>query len=265
MDICIEQQRRQDKSSSLNEDHLLSIVNANQTIILTDKCSANSTALHLNVKQPNFTYPLLENVHFALQPPTKNGRTFLTRGKFKYFHYNCDGHNDIGWGCAYRTLQSVCSWIEDKLMDGRESVVPSILEIQQLLVDIGDKPFEFFGSREWIGAMEVFYVIDGLYDIPCKIMHVPQREDLKKYANILKQYFEEGGGVVMMGGDEDTSSKGIAGLHISGNQAYFLVIDPHFVGRPKSAEELIQCGYIRWQHSSEFVDSSFYNLCLPQI
>lgn len=48
--------------------------------------------------------------------------------------------------------------------------------------------------------------------------------------------------------------------------SYFcLSQDPHFVGVPKSVDDLIHQGYIRWQHTSDFVDSSFYNLCLPQL
>lgn len=104
-----------------------------------------------------------------------------------------------------------------------------------------------------------------MYDVACKIQHIPKREDLKKYASLLKQYFEDYGCLVMMGGDVDCGSKGIAGVHVSGNDAYFLVVDPHFVGKASSAEKLIKDGYVKWQNCSDFVDSSFYNLCMPQI
>lgn len=33
--------------------------------------------------------------------------------------------------------------------------VPSIENIQQTLVSINDKPSDFLGSREWLGALEV--------------------------------------------------------------------------------------------------------------
>lgn len=102
--------------------------------------------------------------------------------------------------------------------------MPTIPQIQETLVSISDKPQSFLGSREWIGALEVFYVIDTLYNISCKIQHVPKTEDLKKYANVVKKYFEDWGGLIMMGGDVDASSKGIAGVHIAGNEAYFLVV-----------------------------------------
>ncbi|XP_055379888.1 probable Ufm1-specific protease 1 [Condylostylus longicornis] len=231
-----------------------------------------------------YCYPLLKNVHLSIPPPTVNGKTSFTYGDFTYYHYKCDLFDDVGWGCAYRTLQSACSWIRNILIKKRsiddkidmdnnkqelkaQSVpdVPTIPEIQKVLVNISDKPESFFGSKEWIGALEVFFVIDTTYDVCCKILHIPENDDIKKYANIIWKYFEEFGGLIMMGGDVDASSKGIAGCHISDNQAYFLVIDPHFVGKPKSIQELIEKGYVRWQHTSEFIDSSFYNLCLPQI
>lgn len=113
--------------------------------------------------------------------------------------------------------------------------------------------------------LKVFYVIDTIYDVSCRIQHIQQSEDVKKYTNLIRNHFDEFGGLIMMGGDVDCGSKGIAGVHISGNEAYLLILDPHFNGRPKNAEELQNRCYVKWQHTSDFIDSSFYNLCLPQI
>ncbi|XP_054738226.1 probable Ufm1-specific protease 1 [Anastrepha obliqua] len=219
-----------------------------------------------------YPYPLLSNVHRYLPPSSKapeadcRSYTFYTKGDWLYFHDGCDGFKDNGWGCAYRTLQSVSSWIVNKRGSSDcDATVPSIKEIQQTIVQIGYRDKEFVGSHDSIGAIEVFYTLDTLYDVVCKIIHVAQHDNLKKYASILKKYFEDYGGLVMMCGDKKDASKGIAGLHISGNQVYLLVIDPHFVGVPKSVQELVDHGCIRWQHTSEFVDSSFYNICLPQL
>lgn len=60
--------------------------------------------------------------------------------------------------------------------------------------------------------------------MPCKIQHIPKSEDVKKYANVIKHYFEQFGGLVMMGGDMDASSKAIAGIHIADNDAYLLIV-----------------------------------------
>lgn len=215
--------------------------------------------------------------------PTKHGKSFFVKGEFDYFHYGCDGLNDVvsvnhvtncqyryintcscklaisisqGWGCAYRTLQSMCSWIAknhsgavDVDKDALNSVdVPTIEEIQQTLVSINDKPPEFLHSTDWLGALEVsetlrckvflsinsyfdsqiFYVIDTLYDVPCRIQHIPCSQDIRKYCNIIKFYLENYGGLIMMGGDVDASSKGIAGMHIAGNDAYLLIVVSYF-------------------------------------
>lgn len=77
----------------------------------------------------------------------------------------------------------------------------------------------------------MFYIVDTLLDVSCRIQHIPQCDSLKKYCNVIKQYFEEYGGLIMMGGDVDSSSKGIVGIHINGNDAYLLVVvsDRNFI------------------------------------
>lgn len=57
-----------------------------------------------------------------------------------------------GWGCGYRTLQTLCSWIT-KI--NKNISVPDIPTIQQTLVKIEDKPNAFLGSKNWIGTVEV--------------------------------------------------------------------------------------------------------------
>lgn len=40
-------------------------------------------------------YELIKNVHLALEKPTVDGHSFLTSSPFEYYHYNCDGFNDV--------------------------------------------------------------------------------------------------------------------------------------------------------------------------
>ncbi|XP_053665404.1 probable Ufm1-specific protease 1 [Anopheles marshallii] len=211
---------------------------------------------------------LLLNVHSNLEPPKPDGNTFLMRGNYHYYHYGCDGFQDMGWGCGYRTLQSICSWIiqNGPPKTASSDEVPNIPTIQQKLVEIKDKPERFFGSREWIGTLEAIYVIDTLYDVSCKVLHIARSDSIAKHADTLRDYFEQYGGLIMMGGDMDAASKGIAGIHVSVDQdVYLLVVDPHFVGRIKTKEELYTKQYVKWQKVEDFVDSSFYNLCLPML
>ena len=46
-----------------------------------------------------------------------------------------------------------------------EWIVPSVRAIQEALVEIGDKPSEFAGSREWVGCFEACLVLDHLFSV----------------------------------------------------------------------------------------------------
>ena len=43
--------------------------------------------------------------------------------------------------------------------------VPSLRGVQEALVEVGDKPAEFVGSREWIGCFEACLVLDHLFSV----------------------------------------------------------------------------------------------------
>lgn len=104
-----------------------------------------------------------------------------------------------------------------------------------------------------------------MYNVNSKIIHVRNGQELPTHLHIIRRHFEEFGCPIMMGGDQDCSSKCIIGIHIGLQEVYFLIIDPHFVGKAKSVEELKSNQWVRWQSIRDFVYSSFYNLCLPQI
>lgn len=36
----------------------------------------------------------------------------LVRGKYEYYHYCQNKMDDNGWGCAYRSLQTLASWFK---------------------------------------------------------------------------------------------------------------------------------------------------------
>lgn len=90
-------------------------------------------------------------------------------------HYCVISPKMQGWGCGYRSLQSICSWVgtrrnlNSKCSNPQQSdpgrVVPSLQRIQETLVEVGDKPASFVGSREWIGSYEVCIVLDQLYEV----------------------------------------------------------------------------------------------------
>lgn len=155
---------------------------------------------------------LLSNVHFGLDTPPLSTKTHLVKGNYSYYHYKCDGFNDVGWGCGYRTLQTMCSWLISQGVKGHtETKVPSIPEIQDTLVCLEDKSANFKGSRDWIGSFEICLVLDELFDTPCKIIHLSSGDQLRTNFMKLEEHFEKISSPVMMGGDQDAASKGILG------------------------------------------------------
>ncbi|CAG5929385.1 unnamed protein product [Menidia menidia] len=144
--------------------------------------------------------------------------------------------------------------------------VPSLPEIQQALVTMGDKEDSFSGSREWVGTFEASLVLDYFYDVSCKLVHVraggTELEDVA--VEELHQHFEKHGCPVMMGGDRDNSSKGVLGVCTGDKGSYLLVVDPHYYGCQLQREELQRRGWVGWKPLSSLDQSSFYNLCMPQ-
>ncbi|KAH8267074.1 hypothetical protein KR018_001712 [Drosophila ironensis] len=220
----------------------------------------------IRIDPKEYRCPLLEDPQRTLVPPTEDGETLTIRGSFRYFHYGCDGQDDAGWGCGYRTLQSAISWIlgrRQTLTDKEEPhpFVPSIAEIQAILVAIGDKGERFEGSRDWIGTLEEFYVIDVLYQLPCRIVHARELRSPEVLEQV-RAYFAEYRGFIAMGGIGDAASKAIVGWHRSPEGVvHLLVVDPHFAKAPATRETLLELGYVRWIPVEEF-PASTYNLCL---
>lgn len=199
-------------------------------------------------------------------------QSHVVKGSHCYYHYTCDGASDMGWGCGYRTLQTMCSWVRMQLSEEEQgrTHVPSILEIQKILVECGDKPASFIGSKEWIGCFEASIVIDYIYDLPCKILHCKSGKLADNLAT-LRDHFKTVQSPIMMGGDTDNASKGILGVcdsydNFGGiSKTHLLVANPHYSDKKEAKEEcLVKEGWIKWTESTVFEESSFYNFCMPQ-
>ena len=214
---------------------------------------------------------LVWNIHRQCEPPLSADTVVLTLGDFQYYHYNCDRVNDAGWGCGYRTLQSMCSWIKAvQDSQGKSTAdVPSINQIQHALVTMDDKQESFCGSKEWIGTIEATLVIDHYYDVACKIIHVPSGAALADHVDTIESHFLTGGSPIMMGGDSDAAAKAICGICRAKNDStdtYLLIVDPHYRdGGAVTTEALLERELLLWKPVNSFMHSSFYNLCLPQL
>ncbi|XP_043933246.1 inactive Ufm1-specific protease 1 isoform X2 [Protopterus annectens] len=210
---------------------------------------------------------LVGNVHIGLplpEEPSSIYRTSLVSGDYHYYHYGCDEVDDRGWGCGYRTLQTICSWLNLSKCCEAYMPVPALREIQEALVEMEDKPKNFIDSKSWIGSFEIALCLDKFYGIPCKILHVPSGKELVEYAEVVYSHFRNSGSPVMMGGDSDNSSKGILGICSGQKGHYLLVLDPHFFGKIVDGEMLKHNRWIQWRKLDSFEYASFYNFCLPQ-
>uniref|UniRef100_A0A665TA18 Ufm1-specific protease 2 n=1 Tax=Echeneis naucrates TaxID=173247 RepID=A0A665TA18_ECHNA len=204
----------------------------------------------------------LRNPHLVLTHPTlDDGKVYLVQGIYSYYHYMQDRMDDNGWGCAYRSLQTICSWFQQQGYVERS--VPTHKEIQQALVDIGDKQVSFVESRQWIGSIEVQAVLNQLLGVTSKIMFVSQGSELASKGRELASHFLNEGTPIMIGGGVLAHTiLGVAWSKTTG-QIRYLILDPHFTGA-EDLQVITDKGWCGWKGPEFWDQTAYYNLCLPQ-
>ncbi|XP_063074666.1 ufm1-specific protease 2 [Engraulis encrasicolus] len=203
----------------------------------------------------------LRNPHEHLNHPNlEDANLYLVQGVYSYHHYMQDRMDDNGWGCAYRSLQTICSWFQQQ--GYVERTVPTHKEIQQALVDVGDKPAAFVGSRQWIGSIEVQVVLNELLKVTSKIMFVSQGSELATKGRELANHFQTEGTPVMIGGGVLAHTiLGVAWSESSG-QIRYLILDPHYTGG-EDLQTITEKGWCGWKGPDFWDQQAYYNLCLP--
>ncbi|XP_049791565.1 ufm1-specific protease 2 [Schistocerca nitens] len=205
-------------------------------------------------------FPLI-NPHEGLNPSgVKGGEVAVVRGLYSYHHYMQDRMDDDGWGCAYRSLQTVVSWF--RWQGYTDKPVPTHKEIQECLVSIGDKPSSFIGSKQWIGSTEVSFYLETVLGVTSRILSVSSGEELAYQGGELLEHFRTHGTPVMIGGG--VLAHTIIGVHYcneTGNLK-FLILDPHYTGVDDLS--IVQSkGWCGWKSVEFWSKGAFYNLCLP--
>ncbi|XP_054712653.1 ufm1-specific protease 2-like [Uloborus diversus] len=204
----------------------------------------------------------LVNPHEGLPPSgVQGGHVSIVQGRYVYHHYMQDHMNDDGWGCAYRSLQTILSWF--RIQGYTDRKVPTHAEIQQALVDMGDKTPKFVGSRQWIGSQEVGFCLDHLAKVQSKIMCVNTGAEMANRGRELFVHFRDQGTPVMIGGG--VLAHTILGVHFNEHTGdlKFLILDPHYTGGEDI--HIIQSkGWCGWKSVNFWDQNAFYNLCLPQ-
>ncbi|KAK2987706.1 hypothetical protein RJ640_030293, partial [Escallonia rubra] len=172
-----------------------------------------------------------------------------------------------GWGCAYRSLQTIISWF--RLQHYTSIDVPSHREIQQSLVEIGDKDPSFTGSHDWIGAIELSFVLDKLLGVSCKIINVRSGDELPEKCRELALHFENQGTPIMIGGGVLAYTLLGVDFNESSGDCAFLILDPHYTGNDE-LKKIVNGGWCGWKKAVDskgkhfFLHDKFYNLLLPQ-
>nr|CAH0101801.1 unnamed protein product [Daphnia galeata] len=200
----------------------------------------------------------LINTHMGLN--LTGSDVALVQGRYAYHHYMQDNFDDNGWGCAYRSLQSIISWF--RLQGYANRTVPTHQEIQQCLVDIGDKAPSFVKSRQWIGSMEVSFCLQTLIGIESTILNVSSGSEMKSKGRQLVEHFRTHGTPIMIGGG--VLAHTIIGIDYNEEtgDARFLILDPHYTGG-EDLRIIQNKGWCNWKPSSFWKADSFYNMCLP--
>ena len=214
------------------------------------------------------TLNLIRDPHHLI-PLTEQPAGVVCQDGYSYYHYNVDGTSDSGWGCAYRSIQTLMSWFVNN-----HNIADSVLSIpviQALLRRVDYAHADLVaGSKKWIGCIEAATVLREASDdrISARILHAGNVAELTALFNeAVKQHLLVSGSPVMVG---------------AGNYAYVvvgiatdaaLVVDPHYCvdgpGCP-DARKAVGRGWIGWKRIDTFFDfkkinGNFINICLPFI
>ncbi|KAI6221163.1 putative Ufm1-specific protease [Aphelenchoides besseyi] len=224
------------------------------------KLSLSSTrALQFNAQPQN---GLLVNPHEFLKGENTNpiGQLATVNGIYHYHHYMQDEFDDSGWGCAYRSFQTVCSWLRSQ--KHTDKPIPTHKDIQQCLVDIGDKTAKFVGSKQWIGSTELSFCMETMFGINSRILTTNSGAEIGEHARQLLYHFENHGGPVMIGGGQLAHT--ILGIdyNTKTGDCRYLVLDPHYTG-DEQLDRVLAGGWCGWKSSSFWKKNDFYNLLLP--
>jgi len=222
-------------------------------------------ANRVSFPSPGCSGAKLTNVHRGLE--TKHGipgnhvKVALVQGAYDYHHYMQDNFDDDGWGCAYRSLQTIVSWL--RLQGYTETEVPDHRQVQKCLVDIGDKESKFIGSKKWIGSTEVGFVLETACGTESRFLSVNSGSELGSRARELVAHFESQGSPVMIGGGVYAHTiLGVAWDEDAGEVAW-LILDPHYTGK-EDVKTIHSKGWCGWKGPKFWNQTAFYNMCLPQ-
>lgn len=248
--------------------------------------------------QPPSASPPLLDPHAGLPPPpappgAARWTVATVTGPLHYHHYGGDGFDDAGWGCAFRAGQTLASWLafQQRACGGGGGAgplppAPTHREMQVSLVELGDKPPSFLGSKAWIGAAELGFVLDRLCGVACRLIPVRAGREVgagRALPRALGAHFASQGAPVMVGGgvlaytclgvayDDGEEEEGVGKQH---SPPWLLIADPHYRGPPGDLARILAGGWVAWRRVTPgataaaggplFDPNAHYNFLCPQ-
>ncbi|RNC46924.1 hypothetical protein TcCL_NonESM03184 [Trypanosoma cruzi] len=217
---------------------------------------------------------LICNIHAHLSTNSfiNGGEKSVVSGAYDYYHYRVDGFKDDGWGCAYRSLQTILSWFQHE--GYMNEPMPDICAIQNILYAKDPDKMnrkEFIGSKEWIGSFEVMIVIQHfLPGMDCMIRRMESGSDLETDPSVqqtlVNHFRQKRACPVMIGGSSYAHTILGVDANLATMEARYLVADPHYSSGETSLKTVVKKGYVGWKEAGKFFESnSWYNLCIPQL
>ncbi len=211
---------------------------------------------------------LVHNPHYEVMAVSPSDG-LMAFDAFDYYHYGVDGFNDIGWGCAYRSIQTMLSWFHFNFPHLVSAPgVLSIPEIQARLQAIDHAHSHLkIGSSTWIGCVEAGGVLGDQTKgrIECRILHATSIDELEAHLlESVRSHFISFGSPVMVGAGDYAFV--VAGVSLASKQV--LILDPHC---QQSANGLaVKKGFVAWKSiRKQFgfkktnASGGFINICLP--
>ena len=133
------------------------------------------------------------------------------------------------------------------------------------------KPSTFVGSKQWIGAIEISFILDSLLGVSSKVLTFNSGEEIPTRAREIARHFETQGTPVMIGGG--VLAYTLLGIDYNDQtgECAFLILDPHYT----EDEDLGKIGagaWCGWKRLGDqaaaggdlFVKTAFYNFLCPQ-
>ncbi|EGC36727.1 hypothetical protein DICPUDRAFT_150734 [Dictyostelium purpureum] len=231
----------------------------------------SSLSINLQQQQQSLSKPSkkqqhnhIKDVHLNLSLDCKTeGNVFLVDGSYDYYHYLQDNIDDNGWGCAYRSMQTICSWL--RYQNYTNKPIPTHYEIQKTLVELKDKDPSFLKSKQWIGAFEITLCLEYLFNIKCKILNISSGSEVIYKSRELAKHFQTNGSPIMIGGGVLAYTLLGIDFNESTGETRYLILDPHYTGSTENIKLIKEKGWCGWKSSDLFRKDAFYNFCQPQI